>query len=95
MRNDTNHDADIYLWPIHSPQLLGLNNYKLSFKHGAIIARALGRKLCMEPIIEGKAVNFKNYETVPLERAYDAAVLAEYVRVADLRECSRICGGDR
>eukprot|EP01018_Ginkgo_biloba_P014535 Gb_17634 [translate_table: standard] len=85
-----------FLVPVLS-NYLGSNNQLVEYMSAAVIARATGRTLCLQPLFrgplkhEGRTSMESRQRTIPLENRLDMKDLSKFVRVASMSRCVREC----
>eukprot|EP01018_Ginkgo_biloba_P014570 Gb_29917 [translate_table: standard] len=84
-----------FLVPVLS-NYLGANNQLMEYMSAAVIARATGRTLCLQPLFRGPLkhegrTSIKNREgTISMENQFDTEELSKFVRVASMSRCKAI-----
>eukprot|EP01018_Ginkgo_biloba_P014531 Gb_25116 [translate_table: standard] len=85
-----------FLVPVLS-SYLGTNNQLVEYMSAAVIARATGRTLCLQPLFRGPlkhegGTSIKNREgTISMGSRFDMKQLSKFVRVASMTRCVRTC----
>ena len=82
------NESNTYLIPFISGQ--GLNNQLWEYRSAAIIAKATGRRLCLEPFhrfyLQDTGSKF-----IPFEDLFDEKSLERFVLIATRKECAQKC----